>query len=156
MRFIYSGDYGRTKMKEKAAILGTPAALHGLGQIMAELDQNTGIKAQGGFKPTELITFPAMRLMLLPSEDAKLEITVPPSSLTLSAGKNVFKILAESLINSYSKDDKPGHHITVSAGQGSTVMDDPRRILEFKSVKAEARVQISEDFSGNNSGRPFN
>lgn len=156
MRFIYSGDYGRTKMKEKAAILGTPAALHSLGYLMTDLEQNTGIKAESSLMPAELISFPAMRLMLLPDNDAKLDIAVPPSFLTLSAGKNVFKILGQSLMNSYAKADKPGHHITVGATEDNTVIDNPRRILEFKSVKPETRVQISEDFAGNNSGRPFN
>ena len=143
-------------MKEKAAILGTPAALYSLGQIMTELDQNTGIKAQSGLMPAELISFPAMRLMLLPDNDAKLDIAVPPSSLTLSAGKNVFKVLGQSLMNSYAKDDKPGHHMIVGASKDNVVIDNPRRILQFKSVEPEMRVQISEDFAGNNSGRNFN
>jgi len=155
MRFIYSGDYGRTKMKEKAAILGTPAALQSLGEIMMTLDKNTALKAQDGFSPVELIKFPAMRLMLLPDDDAKLQITVPPSSLTLSAGKAVFHILGQSLMNSYAKGDKPGHRIAISATEDNAVMDDPRRVLEFKSTPAEKRVTPSEDFSGNNSGRPF-
>ena len=155
MRFIYSGDYGRTKMKEKAAILGTPAALHSLGEIMMTLDKNTALKAQNGFSPIELIKFPAMRLMLLPDDNAKLEITVPPSSLTLSAGKATFQIMGQSLVNSYAKGDKPGHRVAISAGDENTVMDDPRRILEFKSTPPETPITPSEDFSGNNSGRPF-
>ncbi|WP_017932154.1 hypothetical protein [Robiginitomaculum antarcticum] len=154
MKFLYSGDRGQTGHKERVDIIGTPAQLRAIGTFLTTVTKNTAFKGHTGVTGSYPINLAALKIMLANSPDAKLEMTVPKDALTLTAGKDVFRLLGESILASFKTGDVSDYEIVVTGIKNSPIMDNPRRDLYFRSEMAQSTT-ISEDFSGNNSGRAY-
>lgn len=154
MKFLYSGDRGLTAQKEKVYIIGNPAQLRSIGEFLTRVDKNTAFKGHTGISMGYPINLAALKIMLADDPMSKLDITVPKDALTLTAGRDVFRLLGESLVGSFKPDDISPYEIVVAAVKNSPIMDNPRRQLYIRS-EFKSPATISEDFSGNNSGRTF-
>lgn len=147
MQFLYSGDRATTGHKERVDIIGTVAQLRGLGAYLLDVKENTAFKGKTGVVQNYPINLAALRVMLEGDPKAKLEITVPVNSLTLTAGKETFRLLGQSIQNSFKGEDTIEYEIVVKGAPDSPVMTNERRDLYLRSVKPQA-PKANDEFYG--------
>ena len=139
IRVLWSGPESIIKNSERFEIRGTAKALAGLGRLMCELTSNTMIKTHGGYGLVYPMDMPGLKLMFSPKAES-LIFGEDAKALRIEANAQRFSILGQSLINSYTQHDLPGHSFNLRAisGGDETFLAPTPAQLGFTSTAPDA------------------
>lgn len=147
LRISYSGPSDKTNASEQFEVKGTPAAMAGLGRLMQQLDSNTMVKGHTGPAPSYPLNLPGLKLILTSGDTDALRFREDNNALRVEAGMKTFKLLGQSLINSFNVDDQSGHNIAVSQALPSNALHSTANKLFFTG-EPEQHDEVETGASG--------